>query len=90
MYYTLIVPKRNKNLISAKDIAKKFHISYQQVNYYTNLGFFIIYHNEGNQRLYDCRQIDKTLKEIQRLRRKGYSLRLIRDALLRKQNVFKG
>ncbi|RKY40988.1 MAG: hypothetical protein DRP76_00810 [Candidatus Omnitrophota bacterium] len=89
MYYTLIVAKRNKNLISAKEIAKKFNISYQQVNYYTNLGFFLIYYNEGNRRLYDYRQVERALKEIQKLRRRGYPLRLIRDELLRRQNAFK-
>ncbi|HEC69001.1 MAG TPA: MerR family transcriptional regulator [Candidatus Omnitrophica bacterium] len=89
MYYTLIVAKRNKNLISAKEIAKKFNISYQQVNYYTNLGFFLIYYNEGNRRLYDYRQVERALKEVQKLRRRGYPLRLIRDELLRRQNAFK-
>ena len=27
-----------KDLISANDIAKQFHLSYQSVNYYTNIG----------------------------------------------------
>jgi len=80
---------RNQSLIGAKEVAKKFNISYQQVNYYTNLGFFLVRYNKGNQRLYDYHQIDKTLKEIQRLRRKGYSLRVIRGELLREQNAFK-
>jgi len=71
-----------KDLISANDIAKQFHLSYQSVNYYTNIGLFKVYANRGNKRLYSSTQVTRVLKKIRIFKRKGYSLRVIRDELL--------
>jgi len=74
-----MTPKRN--LASAQEISKRFHISYQLVNYYTNIGLFSVFTSKGNQRLYDFDQTAKTLKKVHDLRRQGYPLRLIRQEL---------
>jgi len=70
------------DLLSAKGIAKKFRLSYQSVNYYTNIGLFKVRANRGNKRLYSYHQIAKNLRKIREFKRKGYSLRVIRDELL--------
>jgi biotin operon repressor len=82
-YYKYYMVQDNKNLISAQEISKKFHISYQLVNYYTNIGLFSVCTNRGNQRLYDCRETQRIFKKIQELRRRGYPLRVIRQEFLR-------
>ncbi|MBL7081382.1 MAG: MerR family transcriptional regulator [Candidatus Omnitrophica bacterium] len=71
-----------EDLISAKDVAKQFRLSYQSVNYYTNIGLFKVRANRGNKRLYSSHQIARNLKKIREFKRKGYSLRVIRDELL--------
>ncbi len=68
--------------VSPQEIVSQFNISYQTVNYYTNLGFFKIIANEGNKRLYDNEQIRLQLERIREFRKKGYSLRVIKDELL--------
>lgn len=70
-----------ENLIGANEIASRFGISYQSVNYYTNIGLFSIISNSGNRRLYDVDEIDRVIKRIRELRNKGYPLRLIRNEL---------
>jgi DNA-binding transcriptional MerR regulator len=70
------------DLISAQGIAKQFHLSYQSVNYYTNIGLFKVCANRGNKRLYSYHQIARNLRKIREYKRKGYSLRVIRDELL--------
>lgn len=77
-----IMRKVPSGLISAMDIAKEFHISYQLVNYYTNIGLFKVCGNRGNKRLYSHQQVAKNLKKIKKFKQKGYSLRVIRDELL--------
>jgi len=73
--------KRNK-MISAKELASTFGISYQTVNYYTDFGLFPVRIKKGNVRLYDRSLISKRVKEIKSLAREGYSLRLIRKKLI--------
>ena len=77
------MPRAKQSLIGATEIAKKFHISYQLVNYYTNIGLFSIATNAGNRRLYDYHKINRSFKKIRELRRKGYPLRIIRNELLK-------
>ena len=77
-----IMRKLPKDLMSAKDIAKKLRLSYQSVNYYTNIGLFRVCANRGNKRLYSYHQIASNLSKIRELKRKGYSLRVIRNELL--------
>jgi len=71
-----------KTLVTARQIAEKVNISYQLVNYYTNIGLFHVCANEGNRRLYDYKEIDKRIKRIRDLKRRGYPLRVIRDELI--------
>lgn len=65
------------NLISTKEAIKRFDISYQTLNYYTNLGFFNIIERRGNKRMYDASEIEKKIKDITQLKNQGYPLRLI-------------
>jgi len=67
--------------ISAVEIVKKYGLSYQTVNYYTNLGFLKVAESQGNKRLYDQREVERCLDRIRELKRNGYPLRLIRDEL---------
>ena len=50
------------NLISAKDIAKKYNIPYSTITYYTNLGFFTVKRRRGNKRLYDPNEVSVRLE----------------------------
>jgi DNA-binding transcriptional MerR regulator len=73
--------KQNK-IISVKDIINKYHISYQTVNHYTDLGLISVALKKGNTRFYDADQVRKRLSVITRLASEGYSLYLIRRKLL--------
>ena len=74
--------KGNK-IISALAIAKKYKLSYQTVNYYTNLGLLRVFESRGNKRFYNTKQVEVRLEEIGKLKRKGYPLRLICQVLSR-------
>jgi DNA-binding transcriptional MerR regulator len=65
-------------MISAKEITATYHISYQTVNHYTDLGLLPVLLKKGNVRFYDNALVEKRLKEIRQLAEEGYSLRLIR------------
>jgi len=64
-------------MISAQEIIKKYNISYQTMNYYTNLGLLVVRKRKGNGRLYDKREVERRLKRIAELKDEGYSLMLI-------------
>jgi DNA-binding transcriptional MerR regulator len=70
-----------KLLISPAEISKKYNISYQTVNYYTNLGLLTVKRREGNNRLYNSREVSVGLNRITKLKSQGYSLRLIRGII---------
>ena len=72
-----------KTLISPNEISKIHNISYQTVNYYTNLGLLMVKKRNANNRLYNSRQVSSCLKKVGELKSRGYSLRLICD-LMRK------
>lgn len=72
-----------KALISPAEISKIHNISYQTINYYTNLGILMVKKRNANNRLYNGRQVSDCLKKVTNLKSKGYSLKLICD-LLRK------
>jgi DNA-binding transcriptional MerR regulator len=79
--------KRRKNcrpikLISAKEITRKYKISYQTVNHYTDFGLLTLVLKQGNVRFYDECEVRSRLVRITKLAREGYSLRLIRKKLL--------
>jgi DNA-binding transcriptional MerR regulator len=73
---------RTQHLISAKDISRKFNISYQTVNYYTDFGLLSMAFKKGNIRFYDETQVKARLGRIAKLAGEGYSLRLIRKKLV--------
>lgn len=64
-------------MISPREIMKKYNISYQTLNYYTNLGLLKVRKRKGNGRLYNEEEMEKKLKKITKLKDKGYPLRLI-------------
>jgi len=64
-------------MISPYQIVDKYNISYQTLNYYTNMGLFSVVKKEKNQRWYDEKEVEKNLAEIVRLKDEGYPLRLI-------------
>ncbi|MBL7130523.1 MAG: MerR family transcriptional regulator [Candidatus Omnitrophica bacterium] len=65
-------------IISALEVSKKFNISYQTVNHYTNLGLLIVRKREGNGRLYLESEVSSRLKRVDQLKNEGYPLRIIR------------
>ena len=73
---------RANSYLCAKDITDKYHITYQTLNHYTDFGLFPVISRTGNSRLYSAKTIDKNFKQINDLRREGYSLRLIRKKLI--------
>jgi len=68
-------------MISPQTISQEYSLSYQTINYYTNLGLLQVKKKEGNCRLYDSDELKKNLKRITELKNKGYSLKLIRDLM---------
>ena len=75
------------NLITTYQLAKLLGISVASVNHYTNLGLFKIKDRKGNARLYDRDAESNNYKTIQRLRKEGYSLMLIKQRLDRGYSV---
>ncbi len=71
--------------ISAVEITKRYSLSYQTVNYYTNLGLLHVIENQGNKRLYDSREVEERLDSIKQMKSRGYPLRLIRDEISNKR-----
>ena len=69
-------------MISAKEIAQEYNLTYQTVNYYTDLGLLPVVSKEGNVRYYDRATVQMRLTEISNLKKEGYSLRLIRRRLI--------
>ncbi len=68
-------------IISALEISKKYHISYQTINHYTNLGLLMIKKREGNGRFYLESEIKSRLEKINKLKNEGYPLRIIRKMI---------
>lgn len=69
------------SLITTYQLAKLLGVSVASINYYTNLGLYKIKDRKGNARLYDRDAVSTTYKTIQRLRKEGYSLMLIKQRL---------
>lgn len=74
--------KAKANLISAGEIVKKYGVTYQAVNHYTNLGLLEVVARNGNARMYARAKVKGRLARISRLVNEGYSLRLIRKTLI--------
>lgn len=71
----------NRGLIPAADIVKRFGITYQAVNHYTNLGLLDVVTKNGNVRMYSGAEVRRRLAQIAQLVAEGYTLRLIRRKL---------
>ena len=72
----------NRNLVSAKEISKRFGVTYPTLNHYTNLGFFNVVVRRGNKRFYLADEVKLKLRTILKLKNDGYSLRLIRKKIV--------
>ena len=70
-----------QRLISVKEVIKKYKLTYQTVNHYTNFGLLDVVTKNGNVRMYDDAQVRKKLAKISQLISEGYPLRLIRKKL---------
>ena len=64
-------------LLTASELVERHRLSYQTLNYYTNLGLLRVAKRDGHQRLYDGRDVRRSLAAITRLKDEGYPLRLI-------------
>ena len=64
-------------LLTASDVIERYRLSYQTLNYYTNLGLLRVAKRDGHQRLYDGRDVQRNLQAVARLKDEGYPLRLI-------------
>ena len=75
--------KRNskRKLVSAQEIVKRYGITYQTVNHYTNSGLLQVVNKRGNVRMYDQAKVKQRLVRIMELMDEGYPLRLIRRKL---------
>jgi DNA-binding transcriptional MerR regulator len=73
--------RMDDSMIAPNDIVKKFNISYQTLNNYTNIGLLVVRHKKGNVRLYESEEVRQRLDNINKLKNKGYTLRLIRGML---------
>lgn len=69
----------DKAMISSGEIVKRYNISYQTLNNYTNLGLLIVRKRRGNGRLYKEKEIKRGLESINKLKNRGYPLKLIRN-----------
>jgi DNA-binding transcriptional MerR regulator len=67
--------------ISAKEIVRRFNISYHTVNYYTAIGLLPVLKKQGNQRVYDEKEVKRRLSIIFDLIKEGYPLQLIRKKI---------
>lgn len=63
--------------ISSREVTEKYNISYQTLNFYTNLGLFEIRRRVGNKRFYDDEEIRTRMSRISELKEEGYPLRMI-------------
>ncbi|MFH1996837.1 MAG: MerR family transcriptional regulator [Candidatus Omnitrophota bacterium] len=68
-------------VISAVEVAKKFNVSYQTVNHYTDLGLLTVSRRKGNGRYYRESEVRSRLRRIYQLKDEGYPLRIIRKMI---------
>ena len=69
------------NLVTAKDISRKYKVPYPTINHYTDLGFLLIVKKEGNRRMYNNKLVRERLQLISKMMNEGYPLRLIRKKI---------
>jgi DNA-binding transcriptional MerR regulator len=71
-----------KKTISAKEIVKRFNIPYHTVNYYTAIGLLPVLGKNGNERIYEEKEVKRRLAKISKLIKEGYPLHLIRKKIV--------
>ena len=71
----------SENLITSEELVKLLGVSSATVNYYTNLGLFKIKDRRGNRRLYEKNETRELHDQIRKMRKEGYSLRIIQERL---------
>ena len=72
------------NLVTSEELVKLLGVSSATVNYYTNLGLFKIRDRRGNRRLYEKNETRELHEQIRKMRKEGYSLRIIQERLQNK------
>jgi DNA-binding transcriptional MerR regulator len=77
--------ENRKYILTSTEIVKRYKISYQTLNYYTNLGLLHFNGRRGNKRLYDERKLKVRLRRIQKLKNAGFPLGLIRKIINRER-----
>ena len=77
-----MIKKTRADHVSAAEIVKKYGLTYQAVNHYTNLGLLDVVTKNGNVRMYAKHKVKTRLAKISKLAGEGYSLRLIRKKLI--------
>lgn len=70
-----------RSLISLQDLAARTELTPSTLNYYSNMGLISVADRRGNKRFFNESEVLDRLQEIQRLRREGYPLRIIRRHL---------
>lgn len=81
MFKYLASRNAEKRSISSTEIIRRYKISYQTLNYYTNLGLLQPLNKKGNKRYYDELELKNNLEKIQKFKNEGYPLRLIRKLI---------
>lgn len=72
---------KRSRLLSALELVRKFGISYQTLNHYTNLGLTKNSTRKGLRRFYREADVRRRLRMVKALQSKGYTLRLIAERL---------
>ncbi|MDD5347104.1 MAG: MerR family transcriptional regulator [Candidatus Omnitrophica bacterium] len=67
---------------TAKEIAKKYDLSYQTINRYSDAGLLHVAFKKGNIRYFERQRTEKRMAHIIHMTRDGYSLLLIRKKLV--------
>ncbi|MBU1087191.1 MAG: MerR family transcriptional regulator [Candidatus Omnitrophica bacterium] len=72
-----------EEIITAMDVVRKYNISYQTLNHYTNFGLLnaIRRRGFGNKRFYSAVEVETNLNKIDELKGKGYPLKIIAKML---------
>lgn len=71
----------NETLVTSQDLVGLLGVSPATINYYTNLGLFRISDRRGNVRLYEKNEIKELHDQIRKMRKEGYTLRIIQERL---------
>ncbi|MBI3615762.1 MAG: MerR family transcriptional regulator [Candidatus Omnitrophica bacterium] len=74
-------------LVTMQEITRFTGVSFSALNYYVNLGMLPVADRQGNKRLFSKGTALRRLKEIQRMKREGYPLRIILRHLQEKQQA---